>query len=166
MKASANPLYGHPDTFPLTQWRAKGLYASDGDTIAAMVETEPQRFVLLDLRLSTIDTYELHTGPDDWRRLGAMAAAFSHDRVAGQWLRVISVLDTEKYGRTLTAVEYLTASGNWLDLATRLDAAGYRKPKATGSGRAAGHGTSATRAVELHRARVILHDSRLAVLGR
>jgi endonuclease YncB( thermonuclease family) len=135
MKQASNPLYGHPDTFPLTQWRAKGIEALDGDTISALVETEPRRFALLDLRLSTIDTYELHSGTAAQRLLGEQAKAYTQARIAGKFLRVISVLDTEKYGRTLTAVHYETATGNWLDLATRLRDAGFEKVRVSASRR-------------------------------
>jgi endonuclease YncB( thermonuclease family) len=86
--------------------------------------------VILDYRLSTIDTYELHKGVPAHRALGEEARQFADDKIRGNHLRLISVMDTEKYGRTLMAIEYKTAAGNWLDLAQRLRLAGYEKPVA------------------------------------
>lgn len=165
MRREDSPFFEHPDAFPLTVWRGKGIRATDGDTIAALVETAPHAWVVLDLRLSTIDTYELRSGPAEWRKLAAEAAAFTEARTAGQWLRILSVMDTEKYGRTLTAIQYQTDTGRWLDLAERLDIAGYRKPKASALGRSrhARHGMSDARAAELHRARAILRSARIAL---
>ena len=152
MKQEDSPLSGHPDTLPLRILRAKGIRASDGDTISAWVESEPWRYEVLDLRLSTIDTYELHTGPVEWRVLGAKARDFSNARVEGQWLRVISVLDTEKYGRTLTAIEF-SEQGTWFDLAFALRAAGYEKPR-----------ISAARRSEIQRNGMLLHRARTITL--
>lgn len=128
MKAADDLFYGHPDAFPLTVWRGLGVRAVDGDTVTSLVETEPHRAVMLDLRLSTIDTYELHSGPAEWRALAAEALAFTQKSVGGIFIRVISVLDTEKYGRTLVAIHYRTETGSWLDLAEQLDGRGFRKP--------------------------------------
>lgn len=149
MRREDSPFYDHPAQFPLRLWRGEGIRAIDGDTVTAFVETGPHSFEVLDLRLSTIDTYEIHSGPAEWRAKGIGARQFTEERVVDKWLRVVSVMDTEKYGRTLTAIEYQDPAGAWLDLADHLRAAGYEKPHA-----------SAQRADEVHAARSMIARAR------
>jgi endonuclease YncB( thermonuclease family) len=149
VRADDNPFYGHPDAYPITRWRAKGARATDGDTGIVLIERGPAEFGVLEYRLSTIDAYELHKGPEAWLVLGEQARQFADDRIRGRWLRILSVLDTEKYGRTLMAVEYQTRAGNWLDLAEQLRANGFEKPRIL-----------ATRHAEISRAHRILTAAR------
>lgn len=150
MRRDDDPFYTHPDAFPFNVWRAWGRRANDGDTLVAGVETGRNQCTEMEFRLSTIDCYELHSGPAEWRKLAEQARLFTESKIAKQPLRVISVMDTEKYGRTLTVIRYqnIGTAGPWFDLADALRKAGFEKP----------HALTADRAVELARDRMILSN--------
>lgn len=116
-----------PLPFPTTEWRAWGIRATDGDTIVVKLDRGFLDEATMELRLDSIDCWERNSGTH--RDQGERARIFSDALVANHWLTVRTKMDPEKYGRILANVLVPFGAGytDMRDLATLLDAAGYRK---------------------------------------
>lgn len=114
-----------PIRYPTTEWRALGVRAVDGDTIVVRLDRGFWDVSTMELRLLGIDAVELNS------EQGRAARLFSHERVAGAWLRITTRMDPDKYGRILADVLYRdldSASEPWRNLAVDLRVHGFAKP--------------------------------------
>ena len=113
--------------FPGGLYRAYGLRAVDGDTIAVVVDMGLSIYREETVRVAGVNTPELHASDPVIRAQAIAAKAFTAGKIEGQTFTLRTYKpprETEKYGRYLADVEFPDGTS----LAALLIAAGLGVP--------------------------------------
>lgn len=112
MKKSDSMFAACPIPFPTTDWRCIVTRAVDGDTVVVLIDRGFFDLSTKEIRF-TVDAYENNVTvkqTESQTQLGIAAAAYVKERTEGQYCRLSTHMDPEKYGRILGDLYLLDGS--------------------------------------------------------
>jgi endonuclease YncB( thermonuclease family) len=100
MRRDDAEFFACPIPFPTNEWRGQVLRGVDADTVTAKIDRGWFDTSRKEFRFALIDAYEQSTA------LGKRCTVVLRERLEGRWVKIVTRMDAEKYGRILATFWY------------------------------------------------------------